>query len=111
MGRATLLKGAEAAERPAQARAKSSTSGEEKGDGEYDFDLFTLGAGSGGTRASRMSASNHGPPPPPPPTQIISALTHSKYKYHVAQSCVVPTGHLSMQREAVSPVNEGTPID
>lgn len=27
---------------------------------KYDYDLFTLGAGSGGTRASRMSASNHG---------------------------------------------------
>ena len=24
---------------------------------EYDYDLFTIGAGSGGVRASRMSAS------------------------------------------------------
>lgn len=26
-------------------------------DGEYDYDLFVIGAGSGGVRASRMSAS------------------------------------------------------
>lgn len=26
----------------------------------YDYDLVTLGAGSGGTRASRISASNYG---------------------------------------------------
>lgn len=34
--------------------------GESNGAGEYDFDLFTIGAGSGGVRASRMAASNHG---------------------------------------------------
>ena len=27
---------------------------------EYDYDLFTIGAGSGGTRASRVSASQYG---------------------------------------------------
>jgi glutathione reductase (NADPH) len=27
---------------------------------EYDFDLITLGAGSGGTRASRISAQHYG---------------------------------------------------
>jgi glutathione reductase (NADPH) len=41
-------------------RAESGGNGAGNGSGEYDFDLFTLGAGSGGTRASRMSAQNHG---------------------------------------------------
>lgn len=44
-----------------QVRAASSGNGAGNGAGEqYDFDLFTLGAGSGGTRASRMAAQNHG---------------------------------------------------
>ncbi|KAK9822833.1 hypothetical protein WJX81_008309 [Elliptochloris bilobata] len=30
------------------------------GDGEYDYDLFTIGAGSGGVRASRFAASTYG---------------------------------------------------
>lgn len=29
-------------------------------DGAYDYDLFCIGAGSGGVRAARMAASNHG---------------------------------------------------
>ncbi len=28
--------------------------------GKYDYDLVTLGAGSGGTRASRISAQHYG---------------------------------------------------
>lgn len=43
-----------------QVRAESSGNGAGNGASEYDFDLFTLGAGSGGTRASRMSGQNHG---------------------------------------------------
>jgi len=47
-----------------QTRAESSSSsgggGADTAEKEFDFDLFTLGAGSGGTRASRMSAANHG---------------------------------------------------
>jgi glutathione reductase (NADPH) len=30
------------------------------GNGSYDYDLFCIGAGSGGVRAARMAASNHG---------------------------------------------------
>lgn len=29
-------------------------------DGEFDFDLVTIGAGSGGVRASRISAQHYG---------------------------------------------------
>jgi hypothetical protein len=44
-----------------QVRAASSNNGAGNGAPEqYDFDLFTIGAGSGGTRASRMAAQNHG---------------------------------------------------
>lgn len=44
-----------------QVRAASSGNGAGNGAPEqYDFDLFTIGAGSGGTRASRMAAQNHG---------------------------------------------------
>lgn len=27
--------------------------------GQYEYDLVTIGAGSGGTRASRLAAANH----------------------------------------------------
>ena len=44
-----------------QVRSASSSNGAGNGAPEqYDFDLFTIGAGSGGTRASRMAAQNHG---------------------------------------------------
>ncbi len=32
----------------------------QNGTGEYDYDLFTIGAGSGGVRATRFSSSNYG---------------------------------------------------
>lgn len=40
--------------------SSGSSNNGKSGEQDFDFDLFTLGAGSGGTRASRMSASNHG---------------------------------------------------
>ena len=44
-----------------QVRAESSSNGaQHNGSGEYDFDLFTIGAGSGGVRAARWAASNYG---------------------------------------------------
>ena len=46
-----------------QARAASENGASSNGAGaepEYDYDLFTIGAGSGGTRASRLSASVYG---------------------------------------------------
>lgn len=36
------------------------------GEGEYDYDLFTIGAGSGGVRASRFAATTFGARRPPP---------------------------------------------
>jgi len=48
-----------------QARAESSNGASAPaadGSREYDYDLFTIGAGSGGTRASRVSASLYGEP-------------------------------------------------
>ena len=42
-----------------QAEAKSN--GSSNGDhANYDFDLFTIGAGSGGVRGSRFAAQNYG---------------------------------------------------
>ena len=42
-----------------QAEAKSN--GSSNGDhAKYDFDLFTIGAGSGGVRGSRFAAQNYG---------------------------------------------------
>lgn len=44
----------------AQVRAESSSNGaQHNGAREYDFDLFTIGAGSGGVRAARWAASNY----------------------------------------------------
>ena len=44
-----------------QVRAESSSNGaQHNGAREYDFDLFTIGAGSGGVRAARWAASNFG---------------------------------------------------
>ena len=46
-----------------QARAASENGASSNGassEPEYDYDLFTIGAGSGGTRASRLSASVYG---------------------------------------------------
>ncbi len=44
-----------------QVRAQSSSNGaQHNGAHEYDFDLFTIGAGSGGVRAARWAASNYG---------------------------------------------------
>ena len=46
----------------AQVRAASGNGASTNGasSAEYDYDLFTIGAGSGGTRASRLSASLYG---------------------------------------------------
>ena len=44
----------------AQAQAGTTNGSSASGDGKYDFDLFTIGAGSGGVRASRFAASNYG---------------------------------------------------
>ncbi|KAK9795924.1 hypothetical protein WJX73_005162 [Symbiochloris irregularis] len=41
--------------RHCQVRASSSN-----GTGDYDYDLFTIGAGSGGVRASRFASTNYG---------------------------------------------------
>lgn len=42
-------------------RAESSGNGAAaNGSGKYDFDLFTIGAGSGGVRAARFAASTFG---------------------------------------------------
>lgn len=44
-----------------QVRASSSGNGaSSNGSGQYDFDLFTIGAGSGGVRAARYAASTFG---------------------------------------------------
>ncbi|CAL8466053.1 g5589 [Coccomyxa elongata] len=44
-----------------QVRAESSGNGASaNGSGQYDFDLFTIGAGSGGVRAARFAASTFG---------------------------------------------------
>ncbi len=44
-----------------QVRAESSSNGaQHNGTGAYDYDLFTIGAGSGGVRAARWAASNYG---------------------------------------------------
>ncbi|KAK9902162.1 hypothetical protein WJX75_006422 [Coccomyxa subellipsoidea] len=44
-----------------QVRAESSSNGAStNGSGQYDFDLFTIGAGSGGVRAARFAASTFG---------------------------------------------------
>jgi len=53
----------QAAARP-QTRAASGNGAAHSanGDGEYDYDLFTIGAGSGGVRASRFAASTYGAP-------------------------------------------------
>lgn len=40
--------------------AAFSSQKQSNGTSEYDYDLFTIGAGSGGVRASRMAASLHG---------------------------------------------------
>ncbi|KAF3778065.1 Glutathione reductase [Nymphaea thermarum] len=47
---------------PLVTRAESSLNGSDPAasSGEYDFDLFTIGAGSGGVRASRFAAANYG---------------------------------------------------
>lgn len=42
----------------AYASQTPAASGEQRGD--YEYDLVTIGAGSGGVRASRMAASMHG---------------------------------------------------
>ena len=48
-----------------QVRAESSSNGAStNGSGQYDFDLFTIGAGSGGVRAARFAASTFGNAPP-----------------------------------------------
>ena len=47
-----------------QVRAESSSNGAStNGSGQYDFDLFTIGAGSGGVRAARFAASTFGNAP------------------------------------------------
>jgi glutathione reductase (NADPH) len=38
----------------------SESSNGASAEGEYDFDLFTIGAGSGGVRASRFASALHG---------------------------------------------------
>ena len=44
-----------------QVRAASGNGATPAGsDREYDYDLFTIGAGSGGVRASRFAASTYG---------------------------------------------------
>jgi hypothetical protein len=40
--------------------ASSESSNGASAEGEYDFDLFTIGAGSGGVRASRFASTLHG---------------------------------------------------
>ncbi|CAN6441093.1 unnamed protein product [Victoria cruziana] len=47
---------------PFVTRAESSSDGSDPAasNAQYDFDLFTIGAGSGGVRASRFAAVNHG---------------------------------------------------
>lgn len=53
--------------RDLQVRAESSGNGASaNGSGQYDFDLFTIGAGSGGVRAARFAASTFGDYPHAP---------------------------------------------
>ena len=56
-------------ERLLQVRAASSN-----GTGKYDYDLFTIGAGSGGVRATRFSSSNYGDCCHRPPSREQQAL-------------------------------------
>ena len=41
----------------------SSNGASSNGSAPYDFDLFTIGAGSGGVRAARFAASTYGAAP------------------------------------------------
>jgi hypothetical protein len=43
-----------------QRRAATTVAAAAASDGAYDYDLFTIGAGSGGVRASRFAASTYG---------------------------------------------------
>ena len=43
-----------------QAEANRSNGSSNGDHASYDFDLFTIGAGSGGVRASRFAAQNYG---------------------------------------------------
>ena len=45
-----------------QADASKSNGSSNGNQPSYDFDLFTIGAGSGGVRASRFAAQNYGEP-------------------------------------------------
>lgn len=49
--------------RPASTQRRNSTTicaAEANGSSSYDYDLFTIGAGSGGVRASRVAAGTYG---------------------------------------------------
>ena len=43
-----------------RAASSNGTSASGHDNGEYDYDLFTIGAGSGGTRATRFAATYYG---------------------------------------------------
>ena len=46
--------------RPCRRHVSASAANGASAEGEYDYDLFTIGAGSGGVRASRFASTLHG---------------------------------------------------